>query len=200
MKRVLFITLILASCAKAIPIAVAPSPCALILSHTEGSAPDCQKLLAAVQRAQARLAASAYRDAAKVSVNQVLLYRPQRYWQVNGAPYPLMILSKNVFTGDVTYVRGNTYVPSSFPEIAYSYEYVVEHEFIHAAIYLTYPNLRRTPEAIADQTPGYTHDGSSAYLYLVTCHRTIDDPFGEPGNTASCVLPYDGPVTEPGEK
>ncbi len=165
--------------------------CVALTGHADGGEPDCQKIVEAWQRGRARVAAI-WPAAANIKMSQATFFRPKLY-RVPEKPYPLIADGIDPLTGEVTeYVRGLTYEASpGGPMIVYSYPEVIEHESTHTIVYLLVGYKPRDAAAVSDQTLGYTHQ-SWPYFFDITCHGTIDDPFGEPGSAVSCSLPYTG--------
>jgi hypothetical protein len=156
--------------------------CDELRSHQEGDdLPDVQRIYDALVRGRNR-AAGIYPNVADIKFARVSLYRPQRYYDVFPTrPWPLIIGWHDYTTDMDVYIRGIFY-PETM-SINYSYEEVLEHEIIHALVYLATDTLiERLPEFITPASP-------EQYLFQVTCHGTVDDPFTRDGDTSACIAP-----------
>jgi hypothetical protein len=158
--------------------------CADITYHdyTYDAAPDCQLIYEAWVRGRA-LVARVYPLATEYKMVGINFYRPKLII-VPEKPYPLLDLPGNP--------RGLTYVMGGV-QITYSYEAVIEHETVHALLFLIDGLRVREPSAVAADMGGYSPSDFlyiPFYFYLIGCHGTPDDPFGQPGNRASCLQPY----------
>lgn len=161
--------------------------CEQITYHDYGETPDCRRIVEAWTRGRNRVTAI-YPQAREIRMVSVTFYRPKLI-QVPERPYPLIADALGTPRG-VTYVQGGVM-------IVYAYEEVIEHEATHAVVFLLDGLKVREPARIAEDLGGY-HETDFRfvpfYFYLITCHGTPDDPFGEPGNRASCVEPFRGPA------
>jgi hypothetical protein len=160
--------------------------CAQITYHDYGDAPDCQRIYEAWVRGRNRVS-RIYPLASEMRMSGVSFYRP-RLMQVPEREYPLL--------ADVPgNPRGVTYISGGL-QIVYSYEEIVEHEAVHALVFLV-DGLKVREAQMAEQDMGGYQPGDFQhlpfYFYLVACHGTPDDPFGESGNRGSCVDPFRGP-------
>jgi hypothetical protein len=157
--------------------------CADITYHDYGDAPDCRLVYEAWVRGRNRVA-RIYPTAAEYKMVGISFYRPKTVF-VDDRPYPLIADVPGNPRG-VTYTLGGL-------QIVYSYEHVVEHEAVHALMFLLDGLKVREASAVSVDMGGYppeSFENIPFYFYLIGCHGTPDDPFGELGNRASCVLPY----------
>jgi hypothetical protein len=196
------ILLFLCSCVHRLPVQPPESFCDR-LQRTEGvscvdlayhdyedvlPAPNPERMYAAWNRARLDMG-RLYPAALNIRMGDVAFLRPRLMWS-NDHPYPLL-------ADDPRHPRAYTWI---FPYlmIAYSYEETIEHEAHHAIGVLLFGSEARTAEAIAADGGGYEPAdwlGLGFFpRWFILCHGTPDDPFGSPGNRASCVLPYPGPI------
>lgn len=212
MKAVFAVLLILTGCANRQPpsppvppvVIVHPEPvetfderlwrtegvlCVDITQVQSGSPADCKRLVEAWTRGRSRVAAI-YPEAANVRMSAFWFYRPELVSH-ESKPYPLIYDYLNPDGTPHEYWRGFFY--SDFtPQIVYSYEEVVEHEAVHAIAWAVAGQRVRTAADITADTGGvYVQAGLPFPWYLITCHGTPDDPFGEPGNRGSCMQPFE---------
>jgi hypothetical protein len=197
------IALTLAACHHPVPVPT-PSPeafeqmlfrtervtCADITYHDYGDTPDCKLVYEAWVRGRNRVAAI-YPVAAEYKMVGIGFYRPRLLW-VDDRPYPLIADAPGNPRG-LTYVQGGV-------QITYSYEHVIEHEAVHALVFLVDGIKVRPPDAVTQDMGGYRPEdflNLPFYLYLIGCHNTPDDIFGDgpPGHRTGCVLPYVSPVS-----
>jgi len=162
--------------------------CAEITAAHSGEPPSCERIVAAWERGKARVAAL-YPAAANVRMSAFWFYRPELVYH-ESKPYPLIYDYLNPDGTPHEYKRGD-FSTAVVPQMLFSYPEVVEHEAVHALTWLLDGQRIRTPEAIAADQGGVTVFGLPYYWYLITCHGTPDDPFGEPGNRGSCTQPYE---------
>ena len=163
--------------------------CADLTSHEDGDTPDCSKIVSAALKGR-QDALKVYPNAGSIKLSQVTFFRPHTYW--TDRPYPLINI--DVPSNPPHYVRAITYATApTKPFISYGSEETLEHEMIHAIVFLLDGSRERTQAAITDQTPGYNQQPDAKLFYEITCHGTIDDPFGDPGDWDGCIGPYTGP-------
>lgn len=159
----------------------------ITVAHS-GIPPNCEAMVAAWERGRVRVI-SEIPEAANAKMSVFWLYRPELVYHPS-KPYPLIYDFLNPDGTPHEYKRGN-FSADIVPQITYSYEAVVEHEVVHALTWLYAGQRVRTDEAIAaDQGGVYVPPGQPYYWYMITCHGTPDDPFGEPGNRLSCAEPW----------
>jgi len=188
MKFILSLCLFLTACAAqhaklSLPAVPATQyDCVAITAHAEGATPDCQAIVAAFERGRARVV-KLYPAASQVKLEDIFFYRPHLVY-VDDKPYPLFDSLNGLGPGEQL-VRGLTSADGPVL-IQYAYEDIVEHEAVHALMRLVAGAVLRSPEAIEASTP----DQQAEYLWMESCHGTSDDQYGEPGNIASCILPY----------
>lgn len=112
--------------------------------------PDYKLIYEAFVRGRVRVAAYDPK-AADIQMYQLSFFQPRLEMSPSGKPYPVIAGAD---------VRGRSF----FSRIEYSYEQVVEHETVHALLWIL------------------GHD-----IYPIGCHGTPDDPFGVPENVSSCI-------------
>lgn len=161
--------------------------CADVTYHDYWPVPDCRKINAAWDAGRKRVVL-VYPEAAQIQMSAVTFYRPKLTHRPD-RPYPLI--------ADVPgNPRGLTYMEGGIL-ITYAHEEIIEHETVHALTYLLDGMKVREPAAIQQDMGGYF---ASDFLYrpfswyLIACHGTPDDPFGEAGNRTSCTQPFSGPL------
>lgn len=164
--------------------------CTILTTHMEGDAPDCHRIYEAWVRGRSRVA-RVNPEAARIRMDAVSFFRPTLYW-VPEKPYPL--IADYILPGETEphdYYRGFMY-PYGGLQITYSYEEVIEHEAVHAILFLLFGHQRRTDEMIEAESGGYVPAADE--LYMIGCHSTSDDLWGDgpPGNETACQLPYPG--------
>jgi hypothetical protein len=152
--------------------------CADITGHADGPEPSCARIVDAFGRGRNRVAA-VYDQARDIHMDAIVFLRPALLWPED-KPYPVI--------ANWTGTPRGVFVVEPPQLILYAYENCVEHEVVHFLMYRLFPDRMRTAEAIAAD-PGSAFDVLDK-LYMVQCHGTSDDLFGEPGNRGSCALPY----------
>lgn len=198
----LFTVLLLASCASGKPNKPPPPPetfeamvlrteyasCETLTNHDYAPAPDCRRLYDAWHRGLKRFKDKFPEKNSDWSMGAIQFYRP-RLMQAAEKPYPLIADTPGNPRG-ISYTSGGV-------AILYAYEEVVEHEMLHVLTFLSDAFVERTPEMIAADMGGYSPSDFQYvpfYWFWITCHGTPDDPFGEPGNRASCLAPFPAPA------
>lgn len=157
--------------------------CEAITVHIEGDTPDCHKIVEAWERAQARVTAMG--QYAPLPMSCCFYVRPKLYWFVEKA-YPLININVDAPGYEPILVRGVT-SPTYPPLLQYSYEEGIEHEAIHAMGMLQDHDRARSAEAIAASEAAL--DRTAVFIWEITCHGTVDDPFLA---VVPCALEYSG--------
>ena len=174
---------ILAACVRHVDVDQAiyeATTCAELTAHANGEeAPDCTRMIAAFERGRRRVM-TVYAEAHTVKMGSMFFFKPKTF-RFPEKDWPLInigTVAEPFYVGAVTSAEGPAL-------IQYAYEEAIEHEATHAIVRLLDPTRLRTPEAMAAD-PANDGRGDVRYFFQITCHGTIDDPFGIPGKNTSC--------------
>ena len=147
--------------------------CDDITSHGSTAPPDCRRIYEAWDRGRERVSI-VYPEALTLTMGSVWFYQPPTQPSPSGKPYPVFVDQD---------IRGRT-ITDGFLQINYSYEEVVEHETVHALVFILDGLKRRTESA---RQASAIDQRTQEFLWEIACHGTPDDPFGVLGNIASCI-------------